>query len=77
MHLRLTSKERANLSGSDGYKLGGRGFIISVMVDNDYDAEAVPASYLETFEKCSILFKFKEDESFKSRNTLSISRLKI
>jgi len=32
---------------------------------------------LETFEKCSILFKFKEGENFKYRNTLSISRLKI
>jgi hypothetical protein len=31
----------------------------------------------ETFEKCSILFKFKEGENFKYRNTLSISRLKI
>jgi hypothetical protein len=40
----------------------------------------------ETFEKCSILFKFKpacalhadrEGENFKCRNTLSISRLKI
>ena len=35
-----------------------------------------PISY-ETFEKCSILFKFKEGENFKCRNTLSISRLKI
>ena len=33
--------------------------------------------YNETFEKCSILFKFKEGENFKRRNTLSISRLKI
>jgi len=32
---------------------------------------------LEAFEKCSILFKFKEGENFKCRNTLSISRLKI
>jgi hypothetical protein len=32
---------------------------------------------LETFEKCSILFKFKEDEDFNHRNTLSISRIKI
>jgi len=32
---------------------------------------------IETFEKCSILFKFKEGENFKCRNTLSISRLKI
>jgi hypothetical protein len=31
----------------------------------------------ETFEKCSILFEFKEDEGFNHRNTLSISRIKI
>jgi len=31
----------------------------------------------ETFEKCSILFKFKEVEDFNHRNTLSISRIKI
>jgi len=33
--------------------------------------------YGETFEKCSILFNFKEGEHLKRRNTLSISRLKI
>jgi len=32
---------------------------------------------IETFEKCSILFKLKEDKNFKCRNTSSISRLKI
>jgi len=31
----------------------------------------------ETFEKCSILFKVKEGESFNRRNTLSILRIKI
>jgi len=31
----------------------------------------------EAFEKCSILFKFKEDENFNQRNTLSILRIKI
>ncbi len=31
----------------------------------------------ETFEKCSILFKFKEGENFNHRNTLSILRIKI
>jgi hypothetical protein len=31
----------------------------------------------ETFEKCSILFKAKEDEDFNRRNTLSILRIKI
>jgi hypothetical protein len=30
---------------------------------------------IETFEKCSILFKFKEDEDFNHRNTVSISRI--
>jgi len=34
-------------------------------------------SGLETFEKCSILFKFKEGENFNHRNTLSILRIKI
>jgi hypothetical protein len=32
---------------------------------------------LETFEKCSIFFKFKEDENFNRRNTLSILRIKL
>jgi len=31
----------------------------------------------ETFEKCSILFKFKEEENFNRRNTFSILRIKI
>ncbi len=31
----------------------------------------------ETFEKYSILFKFKEGENFNHRNTLSISRIKL
>jgi len=31
----------------------------------------------DTFEKCSILFKLKEDENFNHRNTLSILRIKI
>jgi hypothetical protein len=31
----------------------------------------------EAFEKCSILFKFKEGENFNHRNTLSILRIKI
>jgi len=31
----------------------------------------------ETFEKCSISFKFKEGENLNRRNTLSISRIKI
>ena len=31
----------------------------------------------ETFEKCSISFKFKEGDNLNHRNTLSISRIKI
>jgi hypothetical protein len=31
----------------------------------------------ETFEKCLILFKVKEDENFNRRNTFSISRIEI
>ena len=33
--------------------------------------------YRETFEKCSILFNFKEDENFNHRHTSSIPRIKI
>jgi hypothetical protein len=29
----------------------------------------------KTFEKCSFLFKFKEDKNFNHRNTLSILRI--
>ncbi len=32
---------------------------------------------IETFEKCSISFKFKEGDNLNHRNTLSISRTKI
>jgi hypothetical protein len=32
---------------------------------------------LETFEKCSFLFKFKEGKIFNHRNTLSILMIKI
>jgi len=32
---------------------------------------------VETFEKCSFLFKFKEGENFNRRNTLGILRIKI
>jgi hypothetical protein len=31
----------------------------------------------ETFEKCLILFKLKEDDNFNHRNTYSILRIKI
>ena len=31
----------------------------------------------ETFEKCSILVKIKEDENFNHRNMLNISRIEI
>jgi hypothetical protein len=33
--------------------------------------------WIETFEKYSFLFKFKEGENFNHRNTLSILRIKI
>jgi hypothetical protein len=33
-----------------------------------------PVSLLGTFEKCSTLFKVKEDRNFNDRKTLSISR---
>ena len=35
------------------------------------------ACLIETFEKCSILFKSKEGENFNHRHTLSISMIKI
>ncbi len=31
----------------------------------------------ETFEKCSILFKFKEGENYNHRNTMSILRIAL
>ena len=38
-----------------------------------------PCSFkqIETFEKCSILFKVKEGENFNHRHTLSIPRIEI
>jgi hypothetical protein len=43
-------------------------------VNEDKD---VAGRYIETFEKCSILFKFKDGENFNHRNTWSILRIKI
>jgi hypothetical protein len=37
----------------------------------------IEAHFQETFEKCSILFKFKEGEDFNRRNTSSILRIEI
>jgi len=37
----------------------------------------IPFKSIETFEKCSFLFKFKKGDNFNQRNTLSISRIKI
>jgi hypothetical protein len=34
------------------------------------------ALQIETFEKCSILYKVKEGENFNHRHTLSIPRIK-
>ena len=39
--------------------------------------EICKSSQGEAFEKCSILFKFKEGENFNHRNTGGISRIKI
>jgi hypothetical protein len=41
------------------------------------ESKTVQMLFAETFEKCSILFKAKEDENFNHRNTSSISRIKI
>jgi hypothetical protein len=41
------------------------------------DIKPLPIAKPETFEKCSISFKFKEGDNFNHRNTLSISRIKI
>jgi len=37
----------------------------------------IESEIIETFEKCSILFKFKEGENFNHRNTWSILRIKL
>jgi len=34
-------------------------------------------SHTETFEKCSVLVKVKEDKNFNHRNILNISRIEI
>ncbi len=53
--------------------LGVASTISSMIKDNiGWEGE-----WLETFEKCSILFKFKEGENFNHRNTYSILRIKI
>ncbi len=41
-----------------------------------HQCDEFPCQY-EIFEKCSVLFKFKEGENFNRRNTVSISRIKI
>jgi hypothetical protein len=64
------------------------GKVASIKIDPNVSRNFQVAKVLsiETFEKCSILFKFKppahrglrpggESENFKCRNTLSISRL--
>jgi len=43
----------------------------------DLDSQERIDASLETFEKCSILFKFKEGENFNHRNTCSILRIKL
>jgi len=53
----------------------------SVIEEDGQRLENLVASHLlkycETFAKCLISFKFKEDEKFNHRNTLSISRIKF
>ncbi|MCG2759393.1 MAG: hypothetical protein L6263_13325 [Desulfobacteraceae bacterium] len=44
--------------------------------DRDNFLERI-GSIIETFEKCSVLFKFKEGENFNRRNMLNILRIKI
>jgi len=39
--------------------------------------DVLPSIKDEAFAKSSILFKFKEDEDFNHRHTLSIPRIKI
>ncbi|MCK4468585.1 MAG: hypothetical protein KAU60_09560 [Desulfobacterales bacterium] len=39
--------------------------------------EKLAGSLKETFEKCSILLKFKEGEDFNRRNILNISRIAL
>jgi len=49
-------------------------FLTSVdNIEKDYKQ----LSEIETFEKCPILFKFKEDENFNRRNILNISRIAL
>ena len=45
--------------------------------NNKPDIEGKEVKYIETFEKCSILFKVKEVDNLNHRNTFSISRIKI
>jgi hypothetical protein len=47
------------------------------MIDIPFSTRRRGAGLDESFEKCSILFKVKEDENFNHRNTFSISRIKI
>ncbi|MEE8552662.1 MAG: hypothetical protein V3S72_05125, partial [Desulfobacterales bacterium] len=42
-----------------------------------YPFRIISALRNEIFEKCSILFKFKEGENFNHRNTYSILRIKL
>jgi len=44
---------------------------------NPRKKDKIYLSYRETFEKCSILFEYKEGENFNHRNILNISRIGI
>jgi hypothetical protein len=53
-----------------------------MLVEKTYNATVAKWIQFETFlketcEKCSFLFKFKEDENFNRRNTWGILRIKI
>jgi len=51
--------------------------IILFCYANGHENRFLQIPFLETFEKCSILFEVKESENFNRRNTRSISRIKI
>jgi len=48
-----------------------------VKINKQFCFTRLEKNFLETFEKCSILFKSKAGENFNHRHTLSISKIKI
>jgi len=51
--------------------------MLPIFVKFDIYLMLVDPSNLETFEKYSILFEYKEDKNFNHRNILNISRIEI